>query len=40
MRSVLALESRFVGGLPLVNAILDRLRVDRLLAKALPGGVG
>ncbi|MBE3109819.1 MAG: DUF4277 domain-containing protein [Acidobacteria bacterium] len=32
----LALESRFVGGLPLVNALLDRLTVDRLLATALP----
>ena len=36
MASTLALESRFVGGLPLVNAILDRLTVDRLLATALP----
>ena len=36
--STLTLESRFVGGLPLVNAILDRLQVDRLLAAALPGG--
>jgi hypothetical protein len=34
--SVLALDSRFVGGLPLVNVLLDRLKVDRLLAKALP----
>jgi transposase len=34
----LTLESRVVGGLPLVNAILDRLGVDRVLAKALPGG--
>jgi transposase len=32
----LTLESRFVGGLPLVNAILHRLRVHRLLARALP----
>lgn len=32
------LESRFVGGLPLVNAILDRLDVDRLLDQALPPG--
>ncbi len=38
MPSVLALESRFVGGLPLVNAILDRLKVDRLLERALPSG--
>jgi len=37
-KSGLALESRFVGGLPLVNAILDRLRVDRLLQKTLPAG--
>ena len=36
--SALTLESRFVGGLPLVNAILERLQVDRLLAAALPGG--
>jgi transposase len=37
--STLTLESRFVGGLPLVNAILERLQVDRLLARALaPGG--
>lgn len=34
----LTLESRVVGGLPLVNAILDRLGVDRVLAKALPAG--
>lgn len=38
MKSALALESRFVGGLPLVNAILDRLKVDRLLERALPSG--
>lgn len=38
MESSHALESRRVGGLPLVNAILDRLGVDRLLAKALPPG--
>ncbi|MBA4182115.1 MAG: transposase [Anaerolinea sp.] len=36
--SALTLESRFVGGLPLVNAILERLQVDRLLARALPRG--
>lgn len=39
-KSDLDLESRFVGGLPLVNRILDRLKVDRLLAKALPAGIG
>jgi transposase len=33
--SSLDLESRWVGGLPLVRAFLDRLRVDALLAKAL-----
>ncbi len=38
MNSPLALESRKVAGLPLVNAILDRLGFDRLLAKALPAG--
>ena len=38
MDSSLALESRQVAGLPLVNAILDRLHFDRLLAKALPAG--
>jgi len=32
------LESRAVGGLPLVNALLDRLGIDRLLAGALPTG--
>lgn len=31
-----SLESRWVGGLPLVNAILGRLRIDDLLAQALP----
>ena len=31
------LDSRLVGGLPLVNAFLDSLRVDALLAKAVPG---
>jgi transposase len=34
----LALQSRKVAGLPLVNSILDRLGFDRLLATALPGG--
>lgn len=33
--SPLDLESRWVGGLPLVHAFLGRLRVDTLLAKAL-----
>jgi transposase len=33
--SALDLESRWVGGLPLVRAFLDRLRVDALLARAL-----
>ena len=37
-KSTLALESRRVGGPPLVNEILRRLKVDRLLAKALPSG--
>jgi len=36
--AALALETRLIGGLPLVNAILDRLQVDRLLAEALPPG--
>jgi len=36
-KSALSLESRFVGGLPLVNAILERLCVDRLLEKVVPG---
>lgn len=36
--SELALESRFVGGLPLVNHILERLQADRLLEGALPDG--
>jgi len=34
--SGLTLESRWVGGLPLVNAVLDRLRVDHLLGRTLP----
>ena len=38
MDSSLALESRKVAGLPLVNAVLDRLGFDRLLRKALPAG--
>lgn len=37
-QSSLALESRFVGGLPLVNSILNRLGFDRLLAQALASG--
>lgn len=38
MDSSLGLESRKVAGLPLVNAILDRLGFDRLLAKAVRSG--
>lgn len=38
MKSLLELESRFVGGLPMINAIINRLGVDRLLAKTLPSG--
>ncbi len=38
METSLALESRKVAGLPLVNSILDRLGFDRLLAKAIPAG--
>lgn len=34
----LRLESRLVGGLPLINAILKRLQVDRLLHQVLPAG--
>jgi len=34
--SALALESRRVAGLPLVNAVLDRLGLDRLLCEAIP----
>lgn len=30
------LESRWIGGLPIVNAILGRLHVDALLTRALP----
>jgi len=30
------LESRWIGGLPIVNALLHRLRVDALLARTLP----
>lgn len=36
MSSALALESRRVAGLPLVNAVLGRLGVDRLLCGAIP----
>lgn len=32
----LSLESRVVAGLPLVNTVLQRLQVDRLLDRALP----
>lgn len=35
-KSALALETRWVGGLPLVNDILRRLKVERLLARVLP----
>lgn len=38
MPAAFTLDTRFVGGLPLINAILDRLQVDRLLAQALPSG--
>jgi len=30
------LESRSIGGLPIVNSLLERLRLDALLAQALP----
>lgn len=36
MPSALALESRRIAGLPLVNAVLDRLGLDRLLCGAIP----
>ncbi len=36
--SDLGLVSRFVGGLPLVNHILNRLQVVPLLQRALPAG--
>jgi transposase len=36
--SALALRSGFVGGLPLVNDILRRLRIDRFLQSVLPPG--
>lgn len=32
----LSLESKVVAGLPLVNGVLERLQVDRLLGRALP----
>jgi len=32
----LVLESRWIGGLPLVNSVCDRLHLDRLLSQALP----
>lgn len=38
--SELRLVSRFVGGLPLVNLFLHRLRVEPLLQRALPAGGG
>jgi transposase len=37
-KSALALETRWIGGLPLVNDILRRLKVDRLFQKILPSG--
>lgn len=37
-RSSLALQTRLVGGLPLLNDILRRLGIDRLLEGALPPG--
>jgi len=37
-QSPLALQTRWVGGLPLVNNILQRLKVDQLLICALPSG--
>lgn len=38
MKSTLTLESRWVGGLPLVNELLRRLQMDRMLQEALPRG--
>ena len=38
MESEFLLESRFVGGLPLVNSILNRIGVDEMLMMALPAG--
>jgi hypothetical protein len=38
VKSEFLLESRLVGGLPLVNALLERIGVDRLLSQALPPG--
>jgi transposase len=35
-KSALALETRWVGGLPLVNDLRRRLKVERLLARVLP----
>ena len=37
-KSSLTLESRGIGGLPLVNHVLDRLNADTLPARALPSG--
>jgi transposase len=37
-KSSLALETCWVGGLPLVNHILHRLKVDQFLNQALPSG--
>ena len=35
-RAPFRLESRWVGGLPLVNGLLRRLRIDTYLTQALP----
>jgi hypothetical protein len=37
--STFSLQTRWVGGLPLVNAILQRLNVFLLLTQALPAAV-
>jgi hypothetical protein len=36
--SDLGLVSKVLGGLPLINAVTDRLGLPALLASALPGG--
>src|SRR5664280_2333976 len=36
--SDLALQSRVLGGLPIINAVTDRLGLPALLAAALPDG--
>jgi transposase len=38
MESEFFLESRLIGGLPLVNEIIERIGIDRLLLRALPRG--